>query len=70
MITEDSPAPITATSRIDSSTGGNAIQMSTSAGDDTVGPAAEEAGEQTEQRADEPASLPATIATVSAGRLP
>ena len=52
-ITECRPVPSTATSRIESSTGGKAIQISTSREISAVDEAAEEAGEQAEQRADQ-----------------
>ena len=48
-MTEPTPAPTTATSRIDSSTGGNAIQISTQPRDDRVDPAAIPAREQAER---------------------
>ena len=53
-ITDPTPAPTTATSRIDSSTGGNAIQISTSREIDRVDPAAIPAGEQAERGAEQP----------------
>ena len=51
-ITEVSPAPITAASTIDSSTGGNAIQTSIRREIDLIDPAAKTAGDQAERDAD------------------
>ena len=53
VITECSPVPSTATSRIDSNTGGNAIQISTSRDIDRIDPAAEKSGQQSEHRPDQ-----------------
>ena len=52
-ITECRPVPRMATSRIESSTGGNAIQISTSREISASTQPREKAGEQTEQRADQ-----------------
>ncbi len=70
MITAGSPAPMIATSRIESSTGGNAIQMSTSR--DTT-PSTIPRYQPARSPSVEPriaASVAATIATVSATRAP
>ena len=53
VMTECSPVPRIATSRIDSSTGGNAIHTSTSQEMIRIDDPAEKAGEQSEQRADQ-----------------
>ena len=68
-ITEVKPAPITAASTIDSSTGGNAIQTSIRREVSLIDPAAKTAGDQAQRDTDHaPPATPRSSATATAVR--